>query len=814
MLRTGSHIGGMRIDELLGRGAMGEVYRATQLSLRRAVAVKRIAEHLLANPTAVTRFEREAQCIAKVQSQHVVAVHDFGRYPDEQGEQQYLLVMELVEGGHSLRSLITGPLDWRIASSLIMQATDGLAATAEFGVVHRDIKPDNIMVTRRGVAKLADFGLAKSVDSTAMTLDGAVLGTPLYMAPEACRGGEVDARADLYSLGCTWYHLLAGRPPFTASNTMALLRAHLDEAAPDIRTLAPATPAPIAAMVMRLLAKDPGARPASALALAGEFQALALSHIILPRAVPELVAGGAIGAEAAETPATRIAEAAPGEAPTVATAPMAPSAGALSATLTAAPAALAATTTSASTAAAAPPAAIPPAPPAHPATSQPKRPLGPALVFGGVIVAISVAALALVAGHRSAIDRSAIDQAVAAGDFSLAQQRADTLLAQHPGEAAAVDAVKVVVLMEARALMAEERFTDALKQLSERHAQRPWLVVDIYEREVQIAQAKDLIAHHNSEEGLKVFAALRQRWPKDLDVCRAMVAALADHDRVYLAREAAMQLVEAIPGPLDEHTAKVLLFALRVESAHGASTTHLRDVLAKRYPPAIALMHAAILDENVDLRTNAFYLLQQAGQLSDSEALRHHLLNLTALTSSYGTVSEDALAWLTAASAKPGWAELKRSSALPAIDKVASLDEWSDHQKAVSRLLVAAFLPEIRPRLIAWATTAEEERLRWNAFTMLEQAKLLEAIDVAAFHAKTLATFDALFESPPFSAALAFFVAQPAGAASSAAKQAVTAGAAHVEKDIADYERANMASRARTCRERLAQITAALALMH
>ncbi len=324
MLRPGSQIGGMRIDELLGRGAMGEVYRATCSSLRRAVAVKRIAEHLLANPSAVTRFEREAQCVAKVQSQHVVAVHDFGRFADEQGEQHYLLVMELVDGGLSLRSLISGALDWRTASSLAMQAAEGLAAAGEFGVVHRDIKPDNIMVTRKGVAKLADFGLAKSVDSTAMTLAGAVLGTPLYMAPEACRGGEVDARADLYSLGCTWYHLLAGRPPFTASNTMALLRAHLEEQPAEIRTLAPATPLAIATLVMRLLAKDPADRPASAQALANELHGLAAAGLVLPRAVPELVARGSAGGEAAGTPATRIAAPSGADAATVATAPAAP----------------------------------------------------------------------------------------------------------------------------------------------------------------------------------------------------------------------------------------------------------------------------------------------------------------------------------------------------------------------------------------------------------------------------------------------------------------------------------------------------------
>jgi tRNA A-37 threonylcarbamoyl transferase component Bud32 len=800
MLRPGSQIGGMRIDELLGRGAMGEVYRATQLSLRRAVAVKRIAEHLLANPSAVTRFEREAQCVAKVQSQHVVAVHDFGRFADEQGEQHYLLVMELVDGGLSLRSLISGALDWRTASSLAMQAAEGLAAAGEYGVVHRDIKPDNIMVTRKGVAKLADFGLAKSVDSTAMTLAGAVLGTPLYMAPEACRGGEVDARADLYSLGCTWFHLLAGRPPFTASNTMALLRAHLDEKPPDIRALAPATPLPIATLVMRLLAKDPGERPASAQALANELHALAASGLVLPRTVPELVAGGAAGGEATGTPATRIAPPAQAEAATVATAPASP-AGVATVVPGAPGGAAGSPSPPAAAAASAPP----------PATPPPRPPRGLYALIAG-LAAIALAAVAFALESRAGgLDRGAIDQALAAGDLSLAQQRADALLAQHPGDAAAVAAVKAVVAAEAHQLVAEERFADALAALTERHVQRPWLAVDADEREVLLAQAASLIAHHHAEEGIRVFAGLRQRWPKDIEICRAMVKALADDDNLYQAIGAALAVAHAGTGPLDEPTAKVLLYALHAEGAYGDSMAELRDLLAKRYPPVIALMHAAITDENVDLRTNACLLLAQAGQLGDAEALRHHLLNLVALSSSYGQATKDALAWLGAAAAKPGWEELKRSAKLPPIDKVVSLDEWSDHQKAVSTLLVTAFLPEIRAQLLRWAAATDEERLRWNAFTMLAQAGQLAAIDVTAFHAGTLATFNPLYESAPFTTALAFFAAQAQAATAAHAKQALTAGVAHVEKEIATYDRANMGSRSRTCRERLKQIQDALA---
>jgi hypothetical protein len=450
-------------------------------------------------------------------------------------------------------------------------------------------------------------------------------------------------------------------------------------------------------------------------------------------------------------------------------------------------------------------------PPAAPTSAPaPTRPRGLYAVIAG-LAAVAVVAVAFALHARAGgLDRGAIDQALAAGDLSLAQQRADALLAQHPGDAGAVAAVKAVVAAEAHKLVAEERFADALAALTERHVQRPWLAVDALEREVLLAQATTMIAHHHAEDGIHVFAGLRQRWPKDVDICRAMVKALADDDNLYQAIGAALQVAHASEGPLDEPTAKVLLYALHAEGAYGESMADLRALLAKRYPPSLALMHAAITDENVDLRTNACLLLAQAGQLGDAEALRHHLLNLIVLSSSYGQATKDALAWLGAAAAKPGWVELKRSAMLPPIDKVASLDEWSDHQKAVSTLLVTAFLPEIRAQLVRWVAATDEERLRWNAFTMLEQAGQLATIDLAAFHAATLATFNPLYESAPFTTALAFFRAPAQVANAAAAKLALSAGIAHVEKEIATYEHANMGSRAHTCSERLKEIKDAL----
>ena len=145
MLTEGSTIGGLVIGELLGRGAMGEVYRAEQVSLRRPVAVKRIAEHLIDDESVVGRFEREAQCIARVNSPNVLGVYEFGKFTDQDGAEHWLLVMELVEGGCNARELMREGLDWRQATSIILQVAEGLAVAAEHGIVHRDIKLDNIM---------------------------------------------------------------------------------------------------------------------------------------------------------------------------------------------------------------------------------------------------------------------------------------------------------------------------------------------------------------------------------------------------------------------------------------------------------------------------------------------------------------------------------------------------------------------------------------------------------------------------------------------------------------------------------------------
>ena len=263
----------------LGGGGMGTVYRAIQEPVGRAVALKIIATDS-DDPTLQARFESEAQAVARLSDPSIVTLHDYGA--DEDGA--LYMVFELIEGT-ALSQVIEecGHLEADRAVRLVLQLLGGLAEAHVLGLVHRDLKPHNVMVTRTRLgeekAKILDFGIAKVVaggDDGVKTREGVVLGTPRYMSPEQSRDADLDGRSDLYSLGVMLYEMLAGRPPFDAPGPIDVLMAHLSEPPPP---LPPTVAPPLAAVVMRALAKRPDDRFADAAEMAQALHAALAGHM-------------------------------------------------------------------------------------------------------------------------------------------------------------------------------------------------------------------------------------------------------------------------------------------------------------------------------------------------------------------------------------------------------------------------------------------------------------------------------------------------------------------------------------------------------
>jgi predicted Ser/Thr protein kinase len=254
--------GRYRVQRLLGKGGMGAVYLADDEVLHELVALKVISSAFSSDEAAlVARFRREASAARKVSSPSVIRIHDLG----EARPGLLYLSMEYF-AGRTLTELIAqrGVVPMKDVQDILQQICNGLEAAHQAGVIHRDLKPGNVLVGERGAVKLIDFGLATTLVGDNLTATGAILGTPHYMAPEQVRGKPVDARSDVYSLGALAYHLVTGRPPFTGDNAIAVGFAHLSETPDAPRVLRRDCPAALDAAIMAALAKNPADRPASA----------------------------------------------------------------------------------------------------------------------------------------------------------------------------------------------------------------------------------------------------------------------------------------------------------------------------------------------------------------------------------------------------------------------------------------------------------------------------------------------------------------------------------------------------------------------
>ncbi|MHC4600867.1 MAG: serine/threonine-protein kinase, partial [Planctomycetota bacterium] len=266
---AGKEIGDFRIESILGRGGMGTVYKAVQMSLNRSVALKVLPESISHDANYLARFEREARVIASLSHPNIVQVHDMGKDPTG----LFYIVMEFAEGG-AIGFREKEPLTEQTALDYATQAADGLYAAHTQGILHRDIKPDNLLLDKYGRVKIADFGLARAVHgSMDITGSGAALGTPAFMAPEQGMGEVVDHRADIYSLGASLFAILTGQHPFEADSPVGMMVQHANAAVPMIRERSAKVSEETEMLIAKAMAKAPDERFQNARAFSDALKA-------------------------------------------------------------------------------------------------------------------------------------------------------------------------------------------------------------------------------------------------------------------------------------------------------------------------------------------------------------------------------------------------------------------------------------------------------------------------------------------------------------------------------------------------------------
>jgi beta-lactam-binding protein with PASTA domain/tRNA A-37 threonylcarbamoyl transferase component Bud32 len=287
--------GRYELDGVVGRGGMAEVYRARDIRLDRIVAVKTLREDLARDQTFQARFRREAQSAASLNHPSIVAVYDTGEDMAGPTHVPYI-VMEYVDG-RTLRELLRD--DRRLLPERALEITDGVLRALDYshrnGIVHRDIKPGNVMLTRSAEVKVMDFGIARAVSDAqaTMTQTAQVIGTAQYLSPEQARGERVDARSDLYSTGCLLYELLTGRPPFTGDSPVAIAYQHVRENPIPPSRIDPEIPAWADSIVLKAMAKDPAERYQSAAEMRTDIQrALSGVPVAAPLQATEMYAPG------------------------------------------------------------------------------------------------------------------------------------------------------------------------------------------------------------------------------------------------------------------------------------------------------------------------------------------------------------------------------------------------------------------------------------------------------------------------------------------------------------------------------------------
>ena len=244
--------GRYELEKLVGSGGMSNVFRAHDRLLERTVALKILHEQYTRDEDYVERFRREARAVAQLAHPNIVTVIDRG---EQEGRQ--FIVFEYIDGENLKELSNRGPLEVREAIGLVLQVGRALSFAHERGLVHRDVKPQNVLLNEDGQAKVTDFGIARSLDVHGVTQTGTVLGTSDYIAPEQARGQKVDPKTDIYSLGVVLYELLSGEVPFSGDNFVAVAMRHVNEPAPSVLDRRPDCPARLDLAIQRAMSKEP-----------------------------------------------------------------------------------------------------------------------------------------------------------------------------------------------------------------------------------------------------------------------------------------------------------------------------------------------------------------------------------------------------------------------------------------------------------------------------------------------------------------------------------------------------------------------------
>lgn len=255
---VGQRLGGFELQEVVGRGRYGTVFKGQQLNLGRQVAVKVLAEEYRDDPERVQAFLTEARRAGRLNHPNLVQVHDICQVGEN-----YLLIMELMKGSTADILRDHGPMDDQQVLNVLQHISRALAYAESQRLVHRDVKPDNILVNDEGLFKLADLGIAAAITENGQATQERIFGSPHYVAPEQARGGAIDGRADLYALGATAWHLLTGKTVFHGSNRQVVL-AHMNNEPEDLEKLAPNANEDLIELIEDLLEKDPNDRPKDA----------------------------------------------------------------------------------------------------------------------------------------------------------------------------------------------------------------------------------------------------------------------------------------------------------------------------------------------------------------------------------------------------------------------------------------------------------------------------------------------------------------------------------------------------------------------